>query len=151
MAPHSTSSTCDSASLLISACASNSGSQVDIGASGTIPGGGGAHDDRPSDASRPRVDQTPQPAEDCPLDRCDLPYDVVGPPDITLADLASLRPASPTLGGEPAGFGVVGMPTNLLATASEQRIAGTLLGWDVIVRFVPAGFVFDYGDGVTAR
>ena len=38
-----------------------------------------------------------------------------------------------------------------MATASEQRIAGTLLGWDVTVRFVPAGFVFDYGDGSTAR
>ena len=129
---------------------SNSGSQVDIGASGTIPGGG-SHDDRHSDAPRPPADPTPPPAEDCPLDRCDLPYDVVGPPDVTLADLASFRPAAPTLAGEPAGFGVVGMPTNVMATASEQRIAGTLLGWDVTVRFVPAGFVFDYGDGSTAR
>ena len=43
------------------------------------------------------------------------------------------------------------MQTNVLASASEQRIAGTLLGWEVTVRFVPAAFVFDYGDGVTAR
>ena len=27
-------------------------------------------------------------------------------------------------------------------------MSGTLLGWDVTVRFVPAGYVFDYGDGV---
>ena len=42
------------------------------------------------------------------------------------------------------------MPTNVFAAASEQRIAGTLLGWDVTVRFVPAGYVFDYGDGSTS-
>jgi hypothetical protein len=130
---------------------SNSGSQVDIGASTTTPGGGG-RDERPSTPSDSTRNLTAPPqVEDCPLDRCNLPYDVVGPPDVTLADLASFRPASPTLGGEPAGFGVVGMPTNVFASASEQRIAGTLLGWEVTVRFVPVGFVFDYGDGVTSR
>ncbi|KQP71096.1 hypothetical protein ASF40_04575 [Microbacterium sp. Leaf288] len=89
--------------------------------------------------------------EDCgPLNRCEN-YVVAGPPDVTLADLASFRPAQPTLGGEPAGFGVVGMPTNLLASASEQRIPGTVLGWDVTVRFVPVAYVFDNGDGTTTR
>ncbi|MDW4572320.1 hypothetical protein R8Z57_05945 [Microbacterium sp. M3] len=73
------------------------------------------------------------------------------PPDLTLADLASFRPATPTLAGEPAGFGVVGMPTNLVATASEQRIPGTVLDWDVTVRFQPVAFVFDNGDGTTTR
>ncbi len=38
-----------------------------------------------------------------------------------------------------------------MAAASEQYIAGTLLGWDVTVRFTPAGYIFDYGDGTTAR
>lgn len=75
---------------------------------------------------------------------------MVGLPDVTLADIASFRPATPTLAGEPAGFGVVGMPTNLVAEASEQRIPGTVLGWDVTVRFVPAEFVFDHGDGTSA-
>ena len=72
-------------------------------------------------------------------------------PDVTLADLASFRPAPPTLAGEPAGFGVVGMPTNLLASASEERIPGTVLGWDVTVRFVPVAYVFANGDGTTTR
>ncbi|MBU4465520.1 MAG: hypothetical protein KKH75_06710 [Actinobacteria bacterium] len=76
-------------------------------------------------------------------------YSVVGPPDVTLADLVSFVPAKPTLMGEPAGIGVVGMPTNIVASASEQRIPGRLLDWDVVVRFVPAGFRFDYGDGAT--
>ncbi|WP_194395621.1 PKD domain-containing protein [Microbacterium atlanticum] len=70
---------------------------------------------------------------------------------MTLADIASFRPASPTLGGEPAGFGVVGMPTNLVATASEERIPGTVLGWDVTVRFVPTAYIFDHGDGTSSR
>ncbi|MDT0184161.1 hypothetical protein Q9S36_28605 [Microbacterium sp. ARD31] len=72
-------------------------------------------------------------------------------PDVTVDDLASFRPDRPTLSGEPAGFGVVGMPTNLVATASEQVLTGTLLDWDVTVRFTPAGYVFDHGDGTSAR
>ncbi len=43
------------------------------------------------------------------------------------------------------------MPTNLLASASEERIPGTVLGWDVTVRFVPVAYVFDNGDGTTTR
>ncbi|WP_344062049.1 hypothetical protein [Microbacterium pumilum] len=110
------------------------------------PGSGQISPDPPT--SLPVVPTVP---EDCPLNRCDLPYDVVTPPDVTLADLVSFRPARPSLEGEPAGFGVVGMPANIVAAASEQRIAGTLLGWDVTVRFVPAAFVFEYGDGGSIR
>ncbi|WP_349427707.1 hypothetical protein [Microbacterium sp. LWS13-1.2] len=105
-----------------------------------------AQEGRPSDPIA-----TPPPPEDCgPLNRC-IDYTVVGLPEVTLADLASFRPAAPALGGEPAGFGVVGMPTNLLASASEERIPGTVLGWDVTVRFVPTAYVFDNGDGTTTR
>jgi hypothetical protein len=70
---------------------------------------------------------------------------------VILADLASFRPTTPTLVGEPQGFGVVGMPANLVAAASEQQIPGTLLGWDVVVRFVPVRYDFDFGDGSTVR
>ncbi|MGC5223046.1 hypothetical protein ACPW96_10660 [Micromonospora sp. DT81.3] len=68
---------------------------------------------------------------------------------MTLADIASFVPAKPELSGEPAGLGVLGMPTNVVAAASEQRIAGTLFDFAVTVRFVPAGFRFAYGDGST--
>lgn len=119
--------------------------------SGTRSTGGSA----PQDSAQPRNDDAliaaPAEPQDCgPLNRCGG-YFVVGPPEVTLADLASFRPAAPTLGGEPAGFGVVGLPTNLVATASEQRIPGTVLGWDVTVRFVPVAYVFDNGDGTTTR
>lgn len=95
----------------------------------------------------------PPPPQDCgPLNRCsDLSVVLDAVPDVTLADIASFRPAAPTLAGEPAGFGVVGMPTNLLASASEERIPGTVLGWDVTVRFVPVAYVFDNGDGTSTR
>ncbi|MFD4960805.1 hypothetical protein [Microbacterium sp. NPDC058389] len=70
---------------------------------------------------------------------------------MTLADLVSFRPAMPQLAGEPAGFGVVRMPTNFVAAASPQDIPGVLLGYPVTVRFVPVAFIFDYGDGQTLR
>lgn len=93
----------------------------------------------------------PAPPEPCELlNRCDY-YEVVTIPEVTIEDLVSFRPAAPTVGGEPAGFGVVGLPTNLVAEASEQVIPGTLLGWDVRVRFTPSWFVFDHGDGSSAR
>ncbi len=134
---------------------SNSGSQIDISAGSTSPGVG-ARPGESGSANRPSVPggpatPAPEPEEECGPLGCRGNYVVVGFPDVTLADIASFRPARPTLTGEPAGFGVVGMPTNLVAAASEQRIPGTLLGWDVVVRFVPAGYVFDYGDSASAR
>ena len=127
---------------------SNSGEQVDIGASITNPAApprGGASPAIPAPA-------VPEPiANPCTsIGTCGGHY-VVEPPDLTAADLASFRPAQPSLSGEPAGFGVVGAPANVVASASEQVMVGTVLGWDVTVRFVPAGFVFDYGDGASAR
>lgn len=132
-----------------SACVSNSGEQVDVGASVTDPAEpesgwappGGAGPAEPAPAPTPIT---------CTRADCGG-FLVVTPPDVTAADLASFRPARPSLTGEPAGFGIVGAPTNVVAAASAQDIAGTLLGWDVTVRFTPAGYVFDYGDGSTAR
>ena len=130
----------------------NTGSQVDLAAGETIPGGSSGTEN-PGGADVPPADTpTPAPPEPCSSlfpDRCGHIIEVALPPDVTIDDLASFRPAAPTAGGEPAGFGVVGLPTNLVAEASEQVIAGSLLGWDVRVRFVPAGFVFDNGDGTT--
>lgn len=85
--------------------------------------------------------------------RPELPGEPADPglPAVTLADLESFRPVTPALTGEPAGFGVVGMPTNFVAAASEQAIPGVLLGYPVTVRFTPTAFVFSYGDGTSAR
>lgn len=143
-------STCGTGTALIQGCPSATATEQEVTVSATdtqenaSPGGS-------SRESSEITPSTPPPPEDCgPLNRC-IDYTVVGFPEVTLADLASFRPATPTLGGEPAGFGVVGMPTNLLAAASEERIPGTVLGWDVTVRFVPTAYVFDNGDGTTTR
>ena len=101
---------------------SNSGEQVDIGAGITNPG-------PPSDGEQY------EPGESAPVipnpdpNPCDSVgtcggYIVVMPPDVTAADLASFRPARPSLAGEPAGFGIVGAPTNVVAAASEQYLTG---------------------------
>lgn len=130
----------------------NSGSQVDITAGlnrpgSTRPGGDG---DAVTPPGQRATDAAPFEPEDCGPLGCRGNYEVVSFPEVTLADLVSFRPAAPTLTGEPAGFGVKGMPTNLVAGASEQHIPGTLLGWDVTVRFQPARFEFTHGDGTTA-
>lgn len=127
---------------------SNSGSQVDI--SGTQhESGGSSGANRGGDMKAPELVEPPSACSSAPYVLCRESYAVGVLPDVTLADLASFVPARPTLGGEPAGLGVVGMPTNLLAQASEQRIRGTLFDYDVVVRFVPAAFRFDHGDGTS--
>ena len=128
---------------------SNSGEQVDIGASITDPAPPSGGDESGPEEFTPTV-PVPEPNPCDSVGTCGG-YIVVMPPDVTAADLASFRPARPSLTGEPAGFGIVGAPTNVVAAASEQYMTGTLLGWDVTVRFVPAGYVFDYGDGSTER
>nr|WP_169582850.1 hypothetical protein [Microbacterium sp. MF43] len=127
---------------------SNSGSHVDISAGLNRPGSPPPR----NDAAPPRSNAPapgPVEPEEC-TGLCRDSYSVATVPDLTLADLASFRPARPSLSGEPAGFGVVGMPANLVATASEQTIPGTVLGWDVTVRFTPVAFAFDHGDGTSA-
>ena len=72
-----------------------------------------------------------------------------GPRTPTLTDLASFRPATPSLTVEPGGFGIVGRPTNFVASASPQTLTGRLFDLPVTVRFTPAAYRFDYGDGTT--
>ncbi len=128
---------------------SNSGEQVDIGASIGNPAPPAGDEQAELGELTPSEPVAPQPIT-CTRAYCGG-FLVITPPDVTAADLVSFRPAHPSLTGEPAGFGIVGAPTNVVAAASEQYLTGTLLGWDVTVRFVPAGYVFDYGDGSTAR
>ncbi|MGK3952774.1 hypothetical protein ACLKM7_10685 [Microbacterium sp. I2] len=103
----------------------------------------------PLEPTNPRPCDTP----DGWCERPELPPEPgeAGFPDVTLADLVSFRPATPQLTGEPAGFGVVGMPANFVAAASEQVVPGVLLGYPVTVRFTPTAFVFSYGDGTSGR
>ena len=157
-------SACTPAQVAAGICresAQSTGDSVDLIAERDQPGADGGSADgtgpsaRPPAPTMPLEPTNPMPC-DAPTQRCerpDLPPEPAdsGFPDVTLADLASFRPAVPALGGEPAGFGVVGMPTNFVAAASTQDVQGTLLGYPVTVRFTPEAFVFAYGDGETLR
>ena len=66
---------------------------------------------------------------------------------ITMADIASFRPAAPELTAEPDGWAVVGMPANFVANVRQQVVPGVLLGEPAEVRFTPVGYTWDYGDG----
>ncbi len=167
-APALASSGCDGASPWQNACTiQNTGTQVDVGGSATQPGRGGGSSGSGAGGSTstggsgtsgtPRTNAggtppTPSPVpEQCPDIGCRGNYTVVVIPTVTIDDLASFVPRAGTLTGEPAGFGITGMPTNLIGSASTHELTGPLLGWTVTVRFVPAAWLTDYGDGTSAR
>ena len=155
------SGSCDGTTWLGGCSVSNNGSQVDVGGTVNQPGstggfgsggtGGSQGGGSGGNGSGTGAGGNAPAAEECPIVGCRGNYTVVTYPDVTIDDLASFVPARPSLGGEPAGFGVVGTPTNIVAGASTHTLTGPLLGWDVTVRFRPAGYVFDYGDGSSAR
>jgi hypothetical protein len=69
---------------------------------------------------------------------------------VRISDLVNFTPAAPTRGMEPAGWMVVGLPTNFFAAASVHTRSGSLLGFPADVRFTPAGYHWNYGDGSSA-
>ncbi|UYO95894.1 hypothetical protein OED01_09755 [Microbacterium sp. M28] len=71
-------------------------------------------------------------------------------PAVTITDLARFAPAGAVVAGEPDNVGVAGLPTNFVASASAHTVSGELFGYPITVRFTPAGFDFDYGDGTAA-
>ncbi|GAB2837745.1 hypothetical protein GCM10027024_10630 [Microbacterium insulae] len=147
---------CDDVGTWSSNCGiSNSGTSVDIsageGGTGSAPSSPDTGWSPPRDTAAPPAspESAPEPEECGPLG-CRGNYTVVTVPDVTMADLASFRPATPRLAGEPGGFAIAGMPANLVAAASVEEIPGTVLGWDVVVRFTPVAFEFSHGDGTSA-
>lgn len=153
VAHSATAAACEPATWTANCDVSNSGTSIDISGASSNPGSNAPSPPSQDSATPPRQDDTlpstPSP-EDCGPLGCRPNYSVVMVPDVTLEDLASFRPATPSLTGQPAGFAVAGMPANLVAAASVQSIAGTLLDWDVTVRFTPVAFEFDHGDGTSA-
>lgn len=68
---------------------------------------------------------------------------------ITLEDLASFTPASPSIRMEPGGWMVRGLPSNFIADASINSQDGSLFETPVAVRFTPTSYNWDWGDGST--
>ncbi|WP_406245610.1 hypothetical protein ACI7YT_11215 [Microbacterium sp. M] len=82
-----------------------------------------------------------------PADPADPAEPVPAIPAVTITDLARFAPEGVLVAAEPDNVGVVGLPTNFVASASTQTVAGELFGYPISVRFTPVGFDFDYGDG----
>ena len=110
---------CDFSGWQSECSVSNSGEQVDIGASVGNPPPPPSEGDQSEPGDSTPVIPNPDPNPCDSVGTCGG-YIVVMPPDVSAADLASFRPARPSLVGEPAGFGIVGAPTNVVAAASEQ-------------------------------
>lgn len=141
---------CDHEQLSANLCAAaeNREQQLDLEAWGTAPGSPPSSTDgarpNPSDVS---LHDSTAAEQDCgPLNRCDN-FTVSLLPQATIADVASFAPAPSALGGEPAGHGVVGLPTNFLVSAAEHTATGTLFDLPVTVRFVPERVILSPGDG----
>lgn len=68
-------------------------------------------------------------------------------PPRTINDVAQFRPSTSGFVLEPGSWSLPRVPTNMYALAGEQTVPGQLLGWPVEVRFTPAFYHWDYGDG----
>lgn len=77
----------------------------------------------------------------------DDPEEVAEIPAITISDIARFAPDGSALTGEPDNVGVAGLPTNFVATATAHTVDAELFGFPLSVRFTPAGYDFDFGDG----
>lgn len=66
---------------------------------------------------------------------------------VTITDIARFVPTNATVVGEPDNIAVVGLPANFLSSAKTETVPGTILGRALTIRFTPASYAFDYGDG----
>jgi hypothetical protein len=155
----------------------NDGSGVDIGGSATRPGSGGGSlesgggtqpiagdGDEVGEAAPPqrdprwgrcRDDQTSPRADGlcwqdyAPETPAEQTEDAPIIPAVQATDVARFAPATPAIGTEPDGVAVVGMPMNVLVTATTHTATGTLFDLPVSVQFTPVQARIDYGDGTT--
>ena len=89
----------------------------------------------------------PAPGEPVPVCQPQTPCDPALVVRVT--DLVSIDAQVSSQRMEPDGWVVVGLPANFMATAVEHTRSGMLLGFPADVRFTPAGFHWDYGDGTS--
>lgn len=147
----------------ISTCsASTDGTSVQVGGTHTESGRGGSGTGKSGGSSRGGLATRPAPTpgpgsqqQDCGPGGvlCRGGYSVSSRalPQVTVSDLTSFLPAGPGFSAEPEGVGVVGMPTNFVASAPAHTQSGTLFDMPVTVHFEPVAYVFAHGDGTTTR
>lgn len=143
-------------------CGEVSGGGVDVGVGSNSPGrdgsasggsdesSGGGADESGSDGGAVEVPCVATNIELCNEQRLEVPGGGTAPgPAVTTGEVAHLVPSVSVQGMEPRGFMVVGLPTNFYADAQPSIVSTTLLGTPAEVRFTPASFRWDNGDGST--
>jgi hypothetical protein len=154
LAQVATAATCTSIELKLGFCADGGldGGEAVIRGDGIIDGGnrggdggngGGNGGDSGQDGSAP-------PVVDPYLGVCVSGASCLAA-DIEVSDLASFRPAAPTLEMEPDGWMLIGLPANFMAKTGTHVISGTLLGYPLDVRFTPSSYAWSWGDGTASR
>lgn len=99
-----------------------------------VPGDGTT---RVSDPICSPADQVPEGDEPMPM------------PVFTVEDLRRLEVSPAVTAVEPAPDTLVGLHTNMYASAEDQVFDIELAGFPVQVRVTPASYTWDYGDGTT--
>lgn len=79
------------------------------------------------------------------------PDDPEPPTVVHASEVLSFAPPTPSVTSEPDGVGIVGMPLNVVVPSGPSNSSGSLLGFDVTVRFVPELLEIDYGDGTAVE
>ncbi len=139
-------------------CTTNTGTSVIVGGTQTNPGSGSSGSNPGSGSSG---SSTPvYTGSWCELDDAWVVRNMTdcaevdddgddSTPPITIADLARFTPNGSPLTVEPFGIGIVGLPSNFVASSGAHTANGTLFGRDLRVRFTPDLHRFHYGDGDT--
>jgi hypothetical protein len=156
--PTSAGGTCTPAHQSMGMCTVNDGTSIIIGGDQTTPGtGGGSGNGSGNGNGNPTTPPPPVPPW-CAIDDPSLIYvtecktDPPEPatPSVTISDLVKFTPPGTPITIEPYYIGIVGLPSNFVATTSGvYNTSGKLFGKTVQVRFTPDLHRFHYGDGTT--
>lgn len=101
------------------------------------------------DSGTVRCHETTSPGEPSPIREDGVPA-TPATPAITTTDLARFAPPPVSATAEPGNVGIADLPTNFTASAQPHTQTGELFGIPLTVRFTPANYAYDYGDGTTA-
>lgn len=86
----------------------------------------------------------------CPAEKTIGTPSTPGSRPVTLSDLAAFRPRSISLATEPDGWGIVGLPVNLVGASATHIRTGQLFAEPARVQFIPIAYRWSFGDGGTS-
>jgi hypothetical protein len=84
----------------------------------------------------------------CPAEKTIVTPPTPGSRPVTLSDLAAFRPRAIVLSTEPDGWGIVGLPVNLVAASPTHVRNGEIFAQRARVQFIPVRYRWSFGDGI---